>query len=190
MARPLYTTEEEQQVTSQPVLLIDKKGVLGIPLLERLREGFLTIYVSEEERIVAKNTVFIPFHRKVPKIPSNHFSHIIVVYNGEKMVHAMLPSLIKKAREDNAKMVFIAHKRYANGPFLKELRKRYTRIIVLLYGDVFGKRAYDRSLVTTLISDAVTKHALILPGNGLTPVYPIHFQDLILLILEVFFCKK
>src|ERR1039457_2682784 len=104
MSGHMVSSEISQKL---PLLIIDKKGKLGTSLAEKFKEQFLIVLVSGRELDVHENIIHIPYRKKIPLIPDNVYSHIFVIYNGEKEILDMLSSFVKKADETNSKLFFI-----------------------------------------------------------------------------------
>src|SRR5664279_4356179 len=103
--RPLMVTTET--LPKLPLLIVDKKGFIGKALARFLREQYLIVLVTSDEVEPHQNVIHIPYRHKVPLIPDNVYSHIFVVYNGEKEILDMLPSFTKKANELKGVIMFI-----------------------------------------------------------------------------------
>src|SRR5690348_8865155 len=102
--RPVLVTSEINQ--QLPILIIDKKGQIGAALAEKLKNQFLIVLISSISPKETENILYIHYHKKIPMIPDNIYSHIFTIYNGEKETIDMLPSLLKKAEHIKAKVIF------------------------------------------------------------------------------------
>ena len=94
----LVTTPASLSVKAFPILIIDKKGEIGFSLAEALKFSFLPLVVSSASPQKEMGLVHIPYQKSFPRLPNNTFSHIIIVFNGEKDIVAKLPKLLKKSR--------------------------------------------------------------------------------------------
>ena len=93
--------------SERPILIVDKEGVLGPLLLERFSAHHLTLYTSRQEPPALPQTIYIPFRRKIPLIPDHPYSHLFVVYNGEKELLQALPSFLKKTQDSGGKCILL-----------------------------------------------------------------------------------
>src|SRR5260370_28101544 len=89
-----------------PILIIDKKGKIGQALATKLQEQFLVVVVTGRDLEIHDNLIHIPYRKKVPVIPDNKYSHMFIIYNGESEIVDIMPSIMKKANETNARVVF------------------------------------------------------------------------------------
>src|SRR5690348_8437876 len=93
--RPVLVTREEK--TKLPLLIVDKQGLIGNALAKLLREQFFVVVVTAGAVEKHNNVVHVSYRRKIPMIPDNAYSHIFLVYNGEKELLDMLPAFEDKA---------------------------------------------------------------------------------------------
>lgn len=175
----LVTTETQQDPSTDIVLVIDKKGIIGNALLATLTQTSLAVSVSQREPAQKTNSIHIPFTKRVPKIPDNVFSSIFVVYQGEKLLLKMLPAVIKKAVKTQATLVLIASMHQMTGQFIAELRRRNPAIKIVLYGDIFGAIISDNSPLNHLLLHAKLYGRILLSPEGLQRLYPVLFDDVI-----------
>src|SRR6185369_9996515 len=109
--RPILISTES--VDKSPLLIIDKKGIMGVTLAKQLHEQYLVVLATGTEVDVHKNIIHIPYHKKVPTIPDNQYSHLFVFYNGESEILDMLPALMKKAQMSRGNLLFITSLPYS-----------------------------------------------------------------------------
>jgi hypothetical protein len=174
-----------------PVLIIDKKGVLGTVLAEKLKEQFLVVLVCGKEFEVQKNIIHIPYVKKIPLIPDNEYSHIFIIYNGESELLEMLPSFVKKANETRGKLFFISSVTFCNPKLITTLSLHlYHAMQVLLYGEIFDNELREVNEVTFFIHQIRTRERVDIPNEGLHKLYPIYFDDVITGIIAIGFALE
>src|SRR6185437_5025079 len=93
--RPVLVTSEE--ISKLPILIVDKKGIVGSALAKLLRDQFLTVVVTAVDVPKHANIIHVPYHKKIPMIPDNAYSHMFVIYNGESELLDMLSAFEEKA---------------------------------------------------------------------------------------------
>jgi hypothetical protein len=188
--RPLFVTTESVQ--SLPLLIIDKAGDLGINLVEKLKDQFLIVFVTglPREKIneeTLKKIILIPYSKKIPMIPDNIYSHIFAFYDGEKETLEILPSLLKKAEQTKAKLLFITSLVNHSQELHKHLQFPYHKFEVIIYGEIFSNEEYLQNPLSVLIRQAKITGALVISGMGLKKAYPIFIEDVIAGIIAVGF---
>ncbi len=176
--RPSLVTAENS--THTPLLIIDKKGSMGLSLAKQLQEQFLTVFVSGKEPSFHKNLIHIPFHKKIPVVPDNSYSHIIVFYYGEQEIIDILPSLMQKANAVNGKLLFVTSLPYSNPELLRYLSSpAYHNMQIIIYGELFDKELSERNIVTLFIHQAKLFNRIDIPNDGLGKLYPIFLEDVL-----------
>lgn len=179
---PLVISEEMSRL---PVLIVDKKGFIGEKLVRILREKALVVYVSAEEVEYHDNVIHIPYRKRIPVIPDNKYSHIYVVYNGEKEIIDMLSSFVSKVEESLARLLFISSIGDSSFLLFKHLLKHQTpRMQIYLYGETFAERNGGVNPVNNLIHEAKIYGRMEIPNSGLENTYPVHIDDVISNIVE------
>ena len=180
-ARPLLVATENKQ--KLPLLIIDKKGFIGGALAERTSQEFLSVLVSGRELDARKNIVHIPYRRKIPMIPDNRYSHIFIVYNGEREILEMLPSFVKKVNQTNARLFFILPLGLNSEQLLRKLSHQfYNPLHILVYGEVFDDNTTEPNMVNVFLHQARASKTLEIPNEGLGRVYPVLLEDVVLTI--------
>jgi hypothetical protein len=181
----LITTETTQRL---PILIIDKKGDIGASIAEKLQDQFLIVLASNNPP-PAINTAIIHIHfgKKIPSIPDNTYSHIFTIYNGEKEILDILPALVRKSQQTNAKLLFITSLLNSSPQLFKHLNAFAHHFEVSIYGETFSNQAEEANTLNLLIRQA-RRHATVTVSNlGLRPTYPIHYMDVITGIIAVGF---
>lgn len=175
--------------TQSPILVVDKQGDLGAALATRLQYTYLTIFVGNK-KIDEKNVIVVPFKNKIPKIPDNSFSHLFLLYQGEKELENALPSFVKKARETNARLIFITSIFYYQDKIARRLRELYENSVVIVVGDIFDISPLSPSSpVNELLFQAKTQGKIELNHDGLGLLFPIFITDAVEGILSAVFTK-
>ncbi len=188
MNQPLLVTTEARQ--DMPALLIDKKGILGKALSEKLREEFLVVFVSQEPPEQTKNIIHIPYRKKIPVIPDHGYSYVFCVYNGEKELLEILPSLIKKAEQDKAKIVFITDARYGSPYLFKKMPHTYHKLAIVLYGQLFGGEETKDNPLSSLLASLKEHGQVDVPNNGFRKLYPVLLDDVVSGIITAAFASQ
>lgn len=185
MNTPFFITTEKQQSTL-PLLIVDKQSSLSRGLISVLSEHFVTVLVSHKVPLPhLSRIVHVPFRRTIPAIPDNYFSAILLFYTGEKSLLDSLPSFVKKAKQNNAKLLFVTHASYAELPSITKARESYEHFHLVIYGDIFGISRSEDSLVTQMIHEAHQTKRIIVHGSGLSETYPVYYADVLQGILHV-----
>ncbi len=192
MNKPALISEKIHETLDQPILVIDKKGVIGTELIRQLKNEGLVIYVSEKtpdiEEINSNNIIHIPFQKKIPTIPENNYSYIFVVDDNDVLREAT-SSILKKAEGDHSTLIFISSLLNYDEKLITEI-KNYNRLTkVIIYGDLFSNVLIESrsSTVNKLIYEAKTYGKIEIEGDGTRTLYPIFINDLIRGILESVF---
>lgn len=102
--RPLLITSEE--IEKLPILIVDKKGTMGNALSKILRDQFLVVIVTAHDIERHDNVIHIPYHRKIPMIPDNAYSHIFIFYNGETEILDMMQAFENKAEAVKSRFLY------------------------------------------------------------------------------------
>lgn len=184
----LITTEENKNL---PILIIDKKGLVGGALAATLREQFLIVLVSQRSVEDHKNIIHIPFKKKIPVIPDNSYSHIFVFYNGEDESLEILPSLIKKANSFSGKVFLLLPLSQSNPALEKRLSHHaYHSVPIIIYGEVFDKKLQSPNIVNYFIYQARTQMRLEIPNEGIGRHYPVYLEDLLAVTIAIAFSHE
>lgn len=185
--RTLFISTEEKN--KLPILIIDKKGMMGAKFSAKLAEQFLLVLVSGLKFEFTQNTIHIPYSKKIPKIPDNVYSHILVFYNGEKEVLDILPALMKKSRNISAKFIFITSLACATQKFITKLSTHeYLHMQIIIYGEIFQKNGSD-NLVNFFLNQAYEHGQIVLPDD-VGKLYPVFLEDVFDAIIQEAFSTK
>lgn len=164
------------QSSLKPILVVDKKGTLGSALVTKLSSLTLTVFVSSLDH-PGKNVIAIPFHKKIPRIPNNSFSTIIIFYSGESELEQALPSFIKKAQETGARLLLVTSIFHYKEKIAEAFFKQYDHAEVVVLGDVFAGVELVPTPVNHLLWQAKTHGRVELLQNGLGLLYPVSLID-------------
>lgn len=162
----------------KPLLFFDKEGILGTAFVQAFAKEYLCVLVSGQMPTLTQNIIHIPYKKRIPTIPNSQFSHFFLVYSGDRRLLDLLPAFIRKAQTDNTRIIFLLPSRFASEALVNGILQSHAAVTVVLLGDIFG---LDRDLpnpVTHLLSLAKTG-TIQLANNGLSPVYPVHKDDVI-----------
>ncbi len=187
--RPHLIASEENN--SLPILIIDKKGIIGTALANKLKDQFLVVLVSGKQLEFHNNIVHIPYRKKIPVIPDNSYSHIFVFYHGEEEILEILLPLIKKANETAARLFFFASLINSSEQLFRRLSNHaYHRTKVVLYGEVFDEKIQNPNMVNLFIHQARTYGRVVIPNEGIGKLYPIYLEDLLIVIVAASFSME
>lgn len=184
----LIASEEKNQ---SPILIIDKKGTMGELLAKQFSEQFLTVLVSSPELELYKNIIHVPYRKKVPVIPDNHYSHMFVFYNGENEILDILPAFIKKVNATNSKLFFITSLPYSSAELFRKLENHdYHNMQVLVYGELFDEKLNNHNIVSHFLHQAQKFNRIEIPNNGVGKLYPIFIDDVFTAIISTAFATE
>ena len=173
--------------TLQPILIVDRIGVIGEALAQELCNDYLIVLVSP--RVLSEKNekiVHLPFKRKIPQVPDNRYSKIFIVDDGELVTRQSAFSFITKARETTAALFFIGSIRNVDVSHADEVVTSYSHSKVLIFGDLFDKNIFfDKDeAINRYILQARKNKKIEVAGNGLALSFPISFKDTIKLIIK------
>jgi len=191
MKRPTFETVEKN--TPATVLLLDKEGIIAA--------GLLPLFPSHAQTVVVgtQRSADIHFGNTMPSIPDSYYSHIFIVYNGEKDVLQLIPQFLEKAQHDGSKIFFILDLFFADPSFLQELTYSYRNAHVFVTGDFFGSPRGEAGKTILLDTDktihrffheAATRGTIHVSGDGLTHTFPVLFNDAMDAIVVGSFVQK
>jgi hypothetical protein len=184
--RPILITSEE--INKLPILIVDKKGIIGTALTRILRDQFLVVIVTASDVEQHDNVVHIPYRRKIPMIPDNAYSHLFVVYNGETELLDMLSAFEKKAEAVKARVLFITSLFYSSAQLFRRLAlPEHQSLQTILYGETFENSIREANEINFFIHQARVYGRIEVPGEGLKNLYPIFFDDVLSAIVSLAF---
>ena len=186
MARSSFITSEKEE---NPILIVDRFGVIGDLLLKQLKDESLVVFVSQKQPSTADNVVHIPFLKKIPTIPDNTYSHIFVIDDGTNATKDSLSSFIKKAQKDNAVFLLATHISKINENYVQGILNIYSKTKVVIFGDVFFKDLIfdQRTIISKFIYEVENFGKINVPGDGTRTTYPVFAEDIVSGIFEAVF---
>lgn len=196
MSKPAQLlTEEKSALLDAPILIVDKKGIIGGPLALRLSKDALVVFVSEKEPTQQElsspqspvNIIHIPYAKKFPTAPDNTYSYMFIIDDDIRLGES-IPTFIKKAQRDKSSFVFVTYLRGKREDSIN-LVSEYKKTKLIFYGDMFGKNLpiLEGPIVNSFIYQAQELGKIKIPGDGTGELYPVFFEDLIEGILKAAF---
>jgi hypothetical protein len=171
-------------ISQNPILVIDRDGLIGKPLALKLSEKSLVILVSQKT-IDQKNQniIHVSFFKKFPKIPDSKYSYIIFI-DEERQDLELLPKIIKKAKEVNSELVFVQGLSAKEKEITDKIIKTYRSAKVVIVGDIFDnkiilKKRNSKSTINDYFYQAKKIGRIKVLGEGLRETYPVFLSDAI-----------
>ena len=182
----LLTTEKKHEY---PILIVDRKGLIGEKIANELKEESLIVFVSRVSPISSENIVHIPFVKRFPTIPSNTYSHIFLIDEDLGIVGEIIDQFVKKAKIDNASLILAAGMDFVKEDFIKNFVSSYDKARMVIFGDVFAKDfIYDpQTEINKYIQEVKGYKKISVPGDGTRQVPPVFIEDLSSGILQTAF---
>jgi len=162
-----------------PSLIVDKKGIIGEAICQKLVLKSLIVYVSQRKPKL-DGIFFVAYDRDVPVIPDNIYSHIFVV-DPDNINKKHLLEFLKKAKKDDSSLVFIISL-FKTNSFYKKVKVQLGGLKVVVFGDIVSKNTYP-----LLIYDAIKFGRIEVEGDGLSKTYPVFLEDVVSGIIEAAF---
>lgn len=170
-----------------PVLIIDKQGFLGNVVAQKLAPQFSVALVSPLPLTESEPSAFIHFGKNIPKIPDQNYSVIIVFYHGEDIALKILPAILKKTAECEAKLVFVSGIHEDEKKITKALRPALSSCARIIYGEIFDSEEHSTGLLKEYIENIRSHGRITIPGSGLHKSYPIAIEDVANAVIAVSF---
>lgn len=181
----LVASEENDQL---PILIVDKKGMIGNALSKVLREQFLVVVVSGHTIEKHDNVIHVPYHKKLPLIPDNTYSHIFIVYNGERELLEMLSVFEEKVHGNYAKLFFITSLLLSSAKLFAGIRNpSFPLLQTVLYGETFDNNLIEPNEINFFIHQARSTGRIELPKEGLGKLYPVLLDDVVTSLVSLAF---
>lgn len=190
---PLFTTVQKHSLSDQPILVIDKLGILGEALCKRFSKDSLIVFVSRKgvQHVYGKTPeiIHIPYTKKIPTIPDNTYSYIFIIDHDLSLVKDALPKFLEKAKSDDASLIFAFPLLAINSKLLTHIQDSYKKAKVFIYGDLFGKGEFYKdkafySVVNRFIYQGRQFGRIEIIGEGLLKTYPVFLEDAVSGLLE------
>lgn len=164
-------------MNSAQILIIDKVGLIGERLYKKLSKGFSVIFINS--------------FKKIPTIPDNNYSHMIVIED-EGAGLEFLPKIITKAKNINAEFIFAQTLSSKSEKQVNKILNLYSSSKVVLYGDIFDSKLINRhesfkSAINKFIYQARKFQKIQIAGDGLDKTYPVFLEDVVDGLVDVVF---
>ncbi len=191
MAR--HTTEETSSEIKNPILIVDKEGVIGKELILKLGKDIQVVFCTRGNHYFpsdfARSVVHVPFIKKFPTIPDGDYSTLFIIDNRFSHVRQLISSFVEKAEKDKIPVLYATPLTQIDENQLLEIKQKYPKLKILIYGEVFDKNlSLDQdALVNRFLYDTFAYGKIEVAGNGLIRTYPVYLDDVVLGILEVIF---
>lgn len=184
-----FITDERNQPTSHPVLIVDKQGSIGAAISEMVKDELLVLLVGGRSPGQAHNIIYLPYKKMIPEIPDGTYLLFLLIADSERDLLDIAIQIIKKANQNNAKFIFICHREDYDDSLVKTLLSMYEKAYVIVLGELVLEHHYknDISSIGTMVYEAGTQDVIKLSNMGLRRVHPIMFEDAIYNILQIIF---
>lgn len=181
-------------ISKNPILIIDREGLIGKPLSLKLSREFPVVFVSRETVVSedkSKNIIYVPFCQKIPAIPGNKYSQIVFI-DGEGSDKELLPKLIQQARGINSDFIYAQGLSEEKKYVTKEALGSYPGARVVLFGDIFDDKLIlgngnFKSTVNRFIYQAQRFGRIQVAGEGLRSAHVAHISDVVAGLVDVAF---
>lgn len=185
-------TEEKAASGTAPALIVDKTGVLGEKILQKLANDFFVVYVSGRKpkinNLNTSNVFYVPFLKRFSQIPENFYSYIFAIDEGGVFIRESFNAFIQKARENRSQLIYITNLRCASWSFINEIKGQYKKLKIFIYGDIFGDDFNEGNFfLNNLIYQAKKQRRIEIPGEGMEKIFPIFSSDAVDEILKTSF---
>lgn len=188
MSKAAHFSSEEK---NNPILIVDKFGILGSEIAFKLSEELLVVLVSARYlQIPRENIIHVPYSKKFPVIPDNIYSHIILVDEGDLGIEESISTFTKKSIKDDASLIYISYLSDASLSISEKITAG-PRTKAIVYGDIFGEKdgvLFDNKVNSILLQASKNKKIKI-PGDGLAETYPVLLEDVLEGTLKAIFSQ-
>lgn len=187
MKRTAFVTSEKKD--ENPILIVDRVGIIGVALINQLKNESLIVFVSEKIPGSLENVIHVPFFKKIPTIPDNTYSHIFLIDDETSATKDSLRSFVKKAQLDRSILIFLTHLGKINDKLLTDVLNFYSKTKVIVYGDIFSKDEVlnTKFQVNKFIENALENKKMNVPGDGTRITYPVFLEDVVKGTFEAIF---
>lgn len=185
MKPALFGSQHIHSFSKNPILVIDRAGLIGEPLVLKLSKEFLVVFVSRSP------SANVPFFRKFPIIPDNKYSHIVFI-DEELEDLEFLPKIISKAKDVNSDFIFAQGMSTKGEYAVSKILRSYSSAKVVLFGDIFDSKLILRkenfkSVINKFIYQAQKFGKIQVFGDGLMDTYPVHLDDVVDGLIDLVF---
>lgn len=195
MKQPALVIEKNHSFYEKPILIVDREGLIGDFLVEKLKNEALLVYVSDKNRysdnLNHENIVNISFEKKIPVIPEYDYSFIFVI-NDNGIIKDSLSSFVKKAEENKSNLILITKLSDIDEKIILISEQSYKNIKNIVYGELFSEEKIlnSHSLIEKIILEVKSFGKIDVPLDGMQTVYPTEISELITNILEISFGRN
>jgi hypothetical protein len=181
-----------QKKQEYPILIVDKKGIIGKELVKQLKDEALVVYVSKDLDESFDNVIHVPFIKNVPTIPDNIYSHIIIIDENLEIRKEIFEAFIKKARNSNSMLLLCIDLKFAGSKIIDSFLSSYTHAKLAVLGDIFEKeKIYNPATVINKFIIGIKNNGEIkIPGDGTSDSNPVFLDDVIWSILGILFSSS
>ncbi len=177
------------------ILLIDKQGDIGNAIILQLQKeklSFSGVFATKNySQNTARDILFCPFIDSMPTFPDGDYTHILIVYNGEKNVLEALPGFAQKTKGTNGELFVVVPIRLYTKELGKKLQVIEQCINIIIIGDVFGEQVLQEgTTIADFFTHAKKEEKIVVSGMGLGSTYPVFIDDAVDIITRVIFLKK
>lgn len=187
MKRPAFEVIEKKSDSSEyPLLVIDKKGVIGALLAKDLEnQGTVVFVCANEPSFAFENLVYVPYHGRIPEIPDNAYGEIFLVAQSREEVLEFLPGLVAKAGDTKSSLLIVVHLSLRGKEF-EETLLSHRNVRIVYYGDMFGEEIFltHSDLINTFLRQALNGGRIEVPKDGMEKTFPVYYKDVLMGILE------
>lgn len=188
---PNLTTEEVSSGIKDPILIVDKDGLIGKEIILKVGSQVQFVFATKTKPHLAqeysKNVLYVPFLKKHPTIPDGKYSAFFIVDNLEGELRDFLGSFVSRALSDKTPMVYGASFENTSNSFAQDILKKYPSLKVLIYGEVVDENLSFPGLTNKILRSSILDQRVVLPQDGLTVVYPVLLEDVAMSFLEIIF---
>lgn len=187
-AFPFTTDTAQQPFKKKQLLIVDKKGTLGLSLIAMLKDQFSIVFVSKLDPInLGNNVVHVSFRKRIPVIPDVQYTHVVIFQKEVGEVEDFLLEVVAKARAERAICLFATYLGCYSESLLSAVHSEYRHARVVIYGDIFG---HDGGIVTDttfykLLHQARTFGVLHVANAGMRKSYPVFLDDALSVFLQM-----
>lgn len=177
------------------LLLIDKQGDIGKALVAKLREerdSFSIVFATSEfSQNTTEDIFFFPYKHNIPVFPDGFYSHIVIVYNGEKEVFSSLSGFAKKADDVAAKLIVVLPIAFCKKDIFEHAQKLAPDASIVVVGDIFGENLLvKKTTIGKFMQTAKEEERIVVSGMGLSATYPVLVVDTAAAIIKVMLSNK
>lgn len=189
MSSALISSEKKHDY---PILIIDKKGILGEGIAQQLKNESLTVLISSKALNPHENILHIPFIKKFPLIPDNKYSHVFIVDEDMEVSKSVIKTILKKAKKDDSVLVLAVNKENAENKFLDEAIKIYEKTKFVLTGDIFSEtEIYNvNTRINKFVFQAKNNLKIEVPEDGGEEIQAVFLEDAVMGLLEAAFSQE